>query len=190
MYARCTYDWSGTANYCFGSGGGMGFLWGLDLADQQAGVVAAEAEGVGHGVLEARAGAAGDVGDVVEVAFGVGFVVVDGGGQVAAGEGEGGDDQFDAAGGAQGVADGGFGGGDGEFFGGGSEDLFDGFGFGEIAQFGGGAVGVDVADLFGVDFGFADGVGHGGGGAGAVFIGGGDVAGVAGGADANEFGGD
>jgi hypothetical protein len=50
-------------------------------------------------------GAAGDVGDVVEVALGVGFVVVDGGGEVGAGEGEAGDDQFDAAGGAQGEAD-------------------------------------------------------------------------------------
>jgi len=156
------------------------------FCDEQAGVVAAEAEGVGHGVLDR--GATGDVGDVVEVALGVGFIIVDGWGEVGACECECGDDEFDAAGGSEGVAEGAFGGGDGDFFGGGAEDGFDGFGFGEIAEFGGGAVGVDVADLLGVDAGFLDGFVHGGGGAGTVFIGGGNVASVAGGADADEFG--
>ncbi len=148
--------------------------------------MAAEAEGVGHGVLDV--GAAGDVGDVVEVALGVRFVVVDGWGELGVLEGEGGDDEFDAAGGAEGMAEGGFGGADLDGFGGGAKDFFDGLGFGEVAEFGGGAVGVDVVDLIRIDFGFAEGFFHGGGGTGAVFIGGGDVAAIAGGTDSDEFG--
>src|SRR4051812_41059789 len=78
---------------------GEGFKrFGLDFFDEEGGVVAAEAEGVGHGVIDF--GTAGDVGDVVEIAFGVGFVVVDGGREVIFLESEGGDDEFDAAGGS------------------------------------------------------------------------------------------
>ena len=130
----------------------------------------AEAKRVGHGVLEG--GVTGDVGDVVQVALGVGLVVVDGGGEFAAGEGQGRYHQLDAAGGAQRMADRGLGGGDGDLFRGGAEDLFDGFGFGQVTQLGGRAMGVDVADLLGIEFRFFDGFGHGGGSAGAVFVGG------------------
>ncbi len=47
------------------------------LGDQQAGIVAAEAEAVAHGVFDV--GTACDVGHIVQIAFGVGFIVIDGG---------------------------------------------------------------------------------------------------------------
>ena len=72
-------------------------------ADQQAGVMAAEAEAVGHDVVDA--GLAGDVGDVVEVAAFAGVVEVDRGGKDAGVDGQGRGDQLDAAGGAQEVAE-------------------------------------------------------------------------------------
>ena len=86
------------------------------------------------------------------------------------------------------MAQGRLGRGNGHLFGRRPEDDFHRPGLGQVAQFRGGAVGVDVAHLFRIDAGFLDGLGHGGGGAGAVFIGRGDVAGVAGGAHPYEFG--
>src|SRR5206468_2141150 len=60
-----------------GGPGGRGALAAVRVvaADQEAGVVAAEAEAVGHDAVDP--GLSGDVGDVVEVALRVGLVEVD-----------------------------------------------------------------------------------------------------------------
>ena len=65
--------------------------------------MSAESEAVGHDRVDA--GFAGDVGDVVEVAAFAGVVEIDGRGKHAVVNGQGRDDQLDAAGGAQQVAE-------------------------------------------------------------------------------------
>src|SRR5438132_13318666 len=65
-------------------------------------VVAAEAEGVGHGGADGDA--AGGVGDVVEIALGVRVLVVDGGGDDAIADRLDAEDGLDGAGGAKEVA--------------------------------------------------------------------------------------
>ncbi len=109
--------------------------------------MAAEAEAVGHDVVDARF--AGDVGDVVEVAAFAGVVEVDGGGEDAGVNGQGRGDQLDAAGGTQEVAELALGAGDLEPAGVGAEDLLHGAGLGEVAERGAGAMGVDVVDGIG-----------------------------------------
>ena len=142
-------------------------------ADQQAGVVAAEAEAVGHDVVDA--GFAGDVGDVVEVAAFAGVVEVDGRGKDAGVDGQGRGDQLDAAGGAEQVAELALGAGDLEPLGVGAEDLLHGAGLGQVAERGAGAVGVDVVDGIGGELGVVEAELHGAGGAAAFLVGGGDV---------------
>src|SRR3989338_10396748 len=72
---------------------------GVVAAEQQARVHAAESEGVREGEIDARA--AGGVGDVVEIARGVGMVQVDRGGEDLPVDREDGEHGLDAARGAQ-----------------------------------------------------------------------------------------
>ena len=104
----------------------------LQRADDQAAVVAAEAEAVGDGVADA--GLAGAVGDVVEVAVGVGVVEVDG--RV---DDPGLDGQAQAISSTpplapEQVADHALGAADGQLAGVVAEDLLDGLGLGHVAQ--------------------------------------------------------
>ena len=71
--------------------------------DDQAAIMAAEAEAVGDG--PANAGLAGGVGDVIQVAGRIGSLVVDGGMNDAGLDGQGGSDQLDAAASAQQMAE-------------------------------------------------------------------------------------
>ncbi|MFM1944048.1 MAG: hypothetical protein RI897_3030 [Verrucomicrobiota bacterium] len=130
---------------------------------------------------------AGGVGDDIEVALGVGVLVIDGGGHDPGLDGLGADGHFDCAGGAEHMAGGAFGGADGQFAGVVTEDGFDGLGFADIALRGGGAVGVDVADLLGVEFGVFEAHAHTADCAFAFGGGGGDMAGVGAIAVADDF---
>ena len=94
--------------------------------------MAAEAEGVGHGDVDLRL--AGGVGDVVEVAFGVGVLVVGGGWEDVVADGEDAGDEFDGAGGGDEVAHHGFDAGHGDVFGVVAEGGFDGEGFGGVVS--------------------------------------------------------
>src|SRR5947208_1801804 len=71
--------------------------------DEQAGVMAAEAEAVGHHAVDP--GLAGDIGDVVQVAPFAGLVEIDSWGEHAVVDGQGRGDQLDAPGGAQEVSE-------------------------------------------------------------------------------------
>ncbi len=130
---------------------------------------------------------AGRVGDDVEVALGVGVLVIDGGGHDPGLDGLGADGHFDGAGGTEHVAGGAFGGADGQFAGVVTEDRLDGLGFADIALGGGSAVGVDVADLLGVEFSVLEAHAHTADGAFALGGGCSDMAGVGAIAVAGDF---
>src|SRR5258706_14269291 len=99
-----------------------------DLLEQQAGIVAAEAEAVAHGVGEVAV--AGLVGDVVEVASFVGVFEVDRGGDEVSVDGQGADDCLDTTGSPEEVAHLALGGADGELFGVGAVDGLESAGLG------------------------------------------------------------
>src|SRR5438132_71171 len=99
----------------------------LDGPGDDAAVVAAEAEAIGDGT--ANAGFACHVGDVVEVAVGVGRLIVDRGMEDAALDAEDGGDHLDGAAGAKEMADHTLGAGDGQLLGVRAEDGLDGLGF-------------------------------------------------------------
>jgi len=121
--------------------------------------VAAEAEGVVQGYADFLL--AGDVGDVVEVALGVGVVEIDGGGDQRIADGHGAGGGLYGAGCAQEVAGHRFAGADYEaVFGVVAEDGFDGFGLADVADSGRGAVSVDVIDVVVVDAGPIEGHAH------------------------------
>ena len=65
----------------------------LKFSDEDGVVLAAEAEGVGHGDFDVAV--SGGVGHVVEVAFFAGLIEVDGGGDVAGIDGLDSDDRLD-----------------------------------------------------------------------------------------------
>ena len=92
-------------------------------------------------------------GDVVEVALGIGLVEIDRGRDQIAVDGQGRDDRFHAAAGAEQMAELALGGADGQLFGVVAEGGLDGLGLGQVAQRRAGAVGVDVIDVIGVDAG-------------------------------------
>src|SRR5688500_10871011 len=148
--------------------------------EEEGGVVAAEAEAVAHGGANGRA--AGLVGRVVQVALGIGVLVVDDGWDDASLDRLDGDDGVDAAGGAQAVADHALGGADGEAVGVLAKGALDGGGLGAVVVAGAGAVGVEVVQLAGLQGGLGEGLGHAADGALAVVGWGGEGVGVGGGA--------
>ena len=107
--------------------------WVVGIApDQQAGVMAAESEAVGHDSVDA--GFARDVGDIVQVATFAGMVEVDRGGEDPVVDGQGRDDQLDAPGGTQEVSELALGAGDLQAGGVGPEDILHGAGLGQVTE--------------------------------------------------------
>src|SRR5579884_2786850 len=138
--------------------GPSGGLPAFPALEEEGGVGAAEAEGVRERVADVRR--ATMIGDVVEVAGGVGELVVDGGGQDLVAQGQDADAGLEAAGAAEQMAGHGLGGADGDPGCAFAEEALDGDGFDGVADGGGGAVGVDVADFVGGDAGGFDGEFH------------------------------
>ena len=97
-------------------------------------------------IAASTAALARDVGDDVEVAVGVGLVVVDRRGDHAVADRHHAGEELDGAGAADQVAVHRLGRGDEEVVGVGAEDGADGGAFGAVVDRGAGAVGVDVAD--------------------------------------------
>src|SRR5580704_15307651 len=172
--------------WCARDGCGWPLLLCVPAFEDQGGVGAAEAEGIGEGVGDF--GFTGDIGNVVEVAGRVGLFVIGGGRHDLVTECEDADAGFEAAGAAEQVAGHGFRGADGNFFGAVAEDAFERGGFDGVADGSGGAVSVDVADVVGGDAGIFQGGVRDAIAAVAAFGGLSDVVGVTGHTVADNFG--
>lgn len=149
----------------------------VEFAADHGGVMSTEAEAVVHRV--SNAAIAWVVWGVIQIAIRIGRIEIDGGWDDVVVAGEDRQDHLDTAAGAEGVSEVSFGAGDGDRSGGFPEDIFDGHGFGFVAERGAGAVGVDVIDIARVELSVGEGVGHGPCSTAAMFVWGGDMAGVA-----------
>src|ERR1700678_1683663 len=122
-------------------------------------VEAAEGERIGEGRFDSQG--ARFIGDVIEVTFGVGLVVIRGGRQNAVMQREHSGDGFERASGAEGVAVHRFGRTDADFISVRAEDFADGAAFHRIIAGSASAVGVDVAYRFESDPAFLERSAHG-----------------------------
>src|SRR5580700_3285461 len=126
--------------------------------ENQGGIGAAEAKGIGERVFDA--GSTSDVGNVVEVALGIGRFKIDRGRQNLIAQCEHTDARFEAAGAAEQMAGHGLGGTDGNVFGAFAEDALEGAGFDDIAERRRSAMRVHIANIFGLELGVFDGGAH------------------------------
>src|ERR1700722_13557153 len=123
-------------------------------AEGDDGVQSTKGEGIGERGFDPQG--ARLIGDVIEVTFGIRFVVIRGGRQNAVMQREYGGNGLERAGGAEGVAVHRFRGADADFVGVCAEDIADGTAFHWIVAGGAGAVGVDVADVLGGEAGLLE----------------------------------
>ena len=135
--------------------------------------MSAEAEAVGHHGVDASF--SGHVRDVVEVAPFAWVVKIDRGRKHAFVNGQGRDDELDAARGTQCMAELALGARDLELAGVAAEDLLHGSGLGQVAQWGAGAVGVDVVHGLGREPGVFEARVHRADGPAPFFVGRGDM---------------
>ena len=148
--------------------------------------MSAEAQRVAQGVPDVRRTAL--VGHHIQITRRVRGLIVDGGGEEAVPQAQGGEDGLHGSGGPQHVARHGLGGAHGQLIGVRAEHGFHRGGLPGVVEVGGGAVGVDVAHLLRRNAAVGQRHGYGLGAAAAVRKGGGDVMGVAGSAVARHLG--
>ncbi len=130
----------------------------------------------------------GLVGDIIEVAFGVGVLKVHSWGEDLVADGEHAGDEFDGSGGGDEMSHHGLDAGDGDVFGVFAEDGLDGDGFVAVVFAGACAVGVDVMDIGRGEFGVEECFGHSDDSPLALGMLVGDAVGIGGGAVADDFG--
>ena len=121
----------------------------LDPTENQAAVGATETEVIFQRVFNVDV--ACGVGTIIQIAFWILVVQVDGGGHFLMVQGQDCENTFNATRTTQQVPGHGLGGADQSFLGVVTQSRFDGIGFIDITQGGGGAVGVQVAHLIGID---------------------------------------
>ena len=107
--------------------------------------MSAETEGIGQGRL--HIGLTGDIGDIVQIAFRVRSIVINGGRNNAILNCQDANRGFNCAGGADHVPGHRLGGTDRYLVGIFAESALDGFGFGLIVKLGGSAVGIDIINI-------------------------------------------
>ena len=134
-------------------------------AEDEAGVLAAEPEGVGQNGVNGDG--TGLVGNVVQIAFRVGFLVIDRGVNFPVHDGFDAGHGLQSARGAEGMANHALGAADRNTVGVIAEQPLDGDGFHGVVEGRRSAVGIDIVHIGSVEPGVGDGVGHGASGAGA-----------------------